>query len=91
MYSRRKKLCGSTRQLPFFSFEEPTCLSQWKTPKDKLRSALEPYLVVRGLEEWIEKDFIEEHFREISEGAAIEYIEIEGTEAMIMFHDSQGT
>lgn len=49
-----------------------------------------PYLVVRGLEEWIEKDFIEEHFREISKGAAIEYVEIEGTEAKIMFLNSQG-
>ena len=49
-----------------------------------------PYLVVRGLEDWIEKEFIEEHFRELARGAAIEYVAVESTEAKIMFVDPQG-
>jgi hypothetical protein len=51
-----------------------------------------PYLVARGLEDWIEKSVIEDHFKDLAKGAAIEYvvIEAEGTEAKIMFQDPQG-
>lgn len=51
-----------------------------------------PYLFVRGLEYWIDKDSIAEHFEAEANGAKIEYVELDkkGTEARIMFTDPQG-
>lgn len=56
-----------------------------------LTEVWQPYLVVSGLEDWIEKHVIEEHFRDISKGAVIEFVEIEGTKAKIFFLNSQGS
>ena len=52
----------------------------------------EVWLLVRGLEDWIDKASIAEHFEAEANGAKIEYIELdkEGTEARIMFIDPQG-
>ena len=50
-----------------------------------------PYLVVRGLEDWISKEIIEEHFEETANGAKIESIEIHDCEAKIVFINSQST
>lgn len=51
-----------------------------------------PYLFVRGLEDWINKDSIAEHFEAEANGAKVEYVELdkEGTEARVMFIDPQG-
>ena len=48
-----------------------------------------PYLIVRGLEDWIAKEIVEEHFEDTASGAKIESIEIENDEAKIMFMNSQ--
>ena len=50
-----------------------------------------PYLMVRGLEDWIEEEYVEEHFKELAKGAAIEFVKIKDNEAEIMFINPQGT
>ena len=54
-----------------------------------LAKVLRPYLVVRGLEDWIE-EYVEEHFKEIAKGAAIEFVKIKDNAAEIMFVNPQG-
>ena len=50
-----------------------------------------PYLMVCGLEDWMNEEIIEEHFDEIFDGAKIESIDIlDGGKAKIMFINSQG-
>lgn len=49
-----------------------------------------PYLIVRGLEEWIDKDLVADHFKESANGAAIEFVEVHDNEAKIMFLNPQG-
>lgn len=51
-----------------------------------------PYLIARGLEEWIDKDMIAEHFEAEANGAKVELVEVleRGREAKISFRTPQG-
>ena len=51
-----------------------------------------PYLVARGLEEWIDDSMIAEHFEAEANGAKVECVEVveRGTEAKISFCNPQG-
>ena len=51
-----------------------------------------PYLIARGLEEWITKDVIEEHFAAEAGGAKVESVEVRerGREAKVVFLNPQG-
>lgn len=52
-----------------------------------------PYLIARGLEEWIEKDMIAQHFQAEAGGAKVELVEVleRGREAKISFNNPQGS
>lgn len=49
-----------------------------------------PYLIARGLEEWITSDIIKDHFKAEANGATVEFVEVQGTEAKITFANPQG-
>ena len=51
-----------------------------------------PYLIARGLEEWIDKETIAEHFEAEANGAKVELVEVleRGREAKIFFYNPQG-
>ena len=52
-----------------------------------------PYLIVKGLEEWMieDVDMIKDHFQAEANGAQIQSIDVHGSETIIMFASPQGT
>ena len=55
-----------------------------------LMEVWQPYLVVKGLEDWMDGSMIEEPFADMTEGAKIESIIVENGEAKITFTNPQG-
>lgn len=55
-----------------------------------LMEVCHPYLIARGVEEWITSDVIKDHFEAEANGATVEFIEMHGTNARITFINPQG-